>query len=133
MAADDAQWFHRLVDEFGRRKGLKAVIVQDGPSAFKVQYGKKADGEPLYELSVDFVNPSEALAARAPAVARVHRRRAHVRRQSAHGRRAHRVAQRRAHGRSSWQEGLVEEAGRRATEYRDPCDRFSVDSCARAR
>jgi hypothetical protein len=65
MAADDAQWFHRLVDEFGRRKGLKAVIVQDGPSAFKVQYGKKADGEPLYELSVDFVNQRASFSTRA--------------------------------------------------------------------
>ena len=54
MAAADAQWFHRLADDFGRRKKLQAVTVQDGPSAFKVHYGKKADGKPLYELFIDF-------------------------------------------------------------------------------
>jgi hypothetical protein len=55
MAGDDAQWFHRVADEFGRRRKLKAVIVKDGPNAFKAQYGKKADGKPLYELFIDFV------------------------------------------------------------------------------
>jgi hypothetical protein len=38
---DNAAWFHRLADDFGRRKKLKAVIVQDGPSAFKAQYGRR--------------------------------------------------------------------------------------------
>jgi hypothetical protein len=54
MATDDGQWFHRLADEFGKRRKLKAGIVQDGPSAFRVHYGKKADGKPLYELFIDF-------------------------------------------------------------------------------
>ena len=52
---DNAVWFHDLAAEFGKRRKLKPVIVQDGPDAFKAQYGKKADGKPLYELSIDFV------------------------------------------------------------------------------
>jgi hypothetical protein len=62
---DNAAWFHRLADKFGRQKKLKAVIVEDGPSAFKVQYGKKADGKPLYELSVDFANQRASFSTRA--------------------------------------------------------------------
>jgi hypothetical protein len=51
---DNAAWFHRLADQFGRRRKLHAVILHDGPSTFKAQYGKKADGKPLYELFIDF-------------------------------------------------------------------------------
>jgi hypothetical protein len=65
MAADDGQWFHSLADEFGRQKKLKAVIVEDGPSAFKAHYGKKADGKALYELFVDFVNQRASFSTRA--------------------------------------------------------------------
>jgi hypothetical protein len=61
---DNATWFHNLAAEFGRHKKLKAVIVQDGPNAFRVRYGSKADGKALYEVFVDFVAERASLLSR---------------------------------------------------------------------
>lgn len=53
-SSDNAVWFRALAAEFGKRKKLVAVIVREGPNAFEARYGHKADGKPLYELSIDF-------------------------------------------------------------------------------
>ena len=61
---DNAAWFNNLADEFGRHRKLKPVIVQDGPNAFRVRYGSKADGKALYELSIDFLAERASLLCR---------------------------------------------------------------------
>jgi hypothetical protein len=61
---DNAAWFRSLADEFGRRRKLKPVIVQDGPNAFRVRYGSKADGKALYEFFIDFVAERASLLSR---------------------------------------------------------------------
>lgn len=61
---DNAAWFRSLADEFGRRRRLKPVFVQNGPNAFTVRYGLKADGKPLYEVSIDFVAERASLLSR---------------------------------------------------------------------
>ena len=62
---DNAAWFHSLADEFGKHKKLKPVFVRDGPNAFSVRYGSKADGKALYELFIDFVAERASLLCRA--------------------------------------------------------------------
>jgi hypothetical protein len=61
---DNAAWFHDLAYEFGRQRKLKPVILQDGPNAFRVRYGSKANGQALYELSIDFVAERASLLSR---------------------------------------------------------------------
>lgn len=61
---DQATWFHRVADDFARRLRLKPVAVLDGPNAFRVHYGSRADGKPLYELFVDFVAQRASLLTR---------------------------------------------------------------------
>jgi hypothetical protein len=61
---DDTAWFHVLADDFGKKRKLQPVIVEDGPHAFKAHFGTKADGKPLYELFVDFGTQRASLLSR---------------------------------------------------------------------
>ena len=66
MSADnDLAWFRALADEFGRRRNLHPVVLQDGPRAFRAHFGSGAAGKPLYELNIDFEGKRASLRNRA--------------------------------------------------------------------